>query len=247
MWDVNQREYSKGPLRELRGWSICWRTLAGIAQTGTCKQFHSTNRQDFLPDHGPAVTSLLGRVYLVNVLLEGEWASMGDNLISTVLKYTPLSGSTAFCRLLCLTCWTSLLYAYLHSSVVASSSWGNQEQPVCKNPLAWDLSASSNYNITFCNWPKNISLLSYIRKIIYPAPLVLRWHKRETKSQTKASVTLHWHQRLFPYNLLTATPAILFSCNTHRTIQINFNTHRIKRRGSISHIYKPLKNMLIFS
>lgn len=135
MWGVNQREYSKGPLRQLRGWSICWGTLASIAQTGTCKQFHSTNRQDFLPDQGPAVTSLLGRVDLANVLLEGEWASMGDNLISMALKYTPLSRSTVFCCLLCLTCWTSLLYAYLHSSFVVSSSWGNQEQPVCRHPL----------------------------------------------------------------------------------------------------------------
>lgn len=247
MWDVNQREYSKGSLRQLRGCSICWGTLASIAQTGTCKQSHSTDKQDFLPDHRPAVTSLLGRADLANALLEEEWASMGDNLISMVLKYTPLSGSTVFCFLLCLTCWTSLLYAYLHSSSVVSSSWRSQEQPVCKHPLAWDLSASSNYNITFCNWLKNISLLLYIRKIIYPAPLVLRWHKSQTKSQTKASITLQWHQRLFPYILLTATPAILFSCNTHPTIQINFNTHQIKRRGSISHVYKPLKNTLIFS
>lgn len=119
------------------------------------------------------VTSLWGRIEVANIMLEGD-------SLSLVLKYTPLSRPALFCCLLCLTCWTSLLYTCLHSWFVVSSSQGNWEQPVCKHPLAWDLSISSSYNIIFCNWLRNIiSLLLYIRKIIYPEPLVLKWHKRQ--------------------------------------------------------------------
>lgn len=45
----------------------CPGTLASNVLTGTSKKLHSTNRQDFLPDPGPPVTSLLGRVDIMNI------------------------------------------------------------------------------------------------------------------------------------------------------------------------------------
>lgn len=56
----------------------------------------------------------------------------------------------------------------------------------------------------------------------------------EKLNQTEASVALQWCRRLLPYNLLTSTPANLFSCNTEPTTQINVDTHQIKRRDNMS-------------
>lgn len=39
-----------------------------------------------MPDPGPAVTSLLGRVDIANIMLEEERASKGDNLIHWFLN-----------------------------------------------------------------------------------------------------------------------------------------------------------------
>lgn len=63
---IQQRATTTAKRLELRG------TLASNAQTGTCEQLHSIHRQGFLPDAGPAVTSLLGRVDAAKAVLKEE-------------------------------------------------------------------------------------------------------------------------------------------------------------------------------